>query len=206
MVSPPIKKANIQRASAQDRPLDSDVPSQADLAVQYQNNTAQLCTDHEKIIEKILEEEESLIASHRSQIDKVVEIVQSEMELLNQVDKPGSDVQKYVQDLDKYLLKKISVITSLRSQLLAFHTHLKTEEIMSNLYEKMRQEEESTQAESVPVQGAQGGGQYDSPFSHAIIMPQQMSTDQIIKGLKQQQCEDYELDSQECLDEHQVFD
>ena len=74
------------------------------------------------------------------------------MELLNQVDKPGSDVQKYVQDLDKYLLNKISVITSLRSQLLAFHTHLKTEEMMSNLYEKLRQEEESTQSESVPVQ------------------------------------------------------
>lgn len=117
--------------------------------MRYQNNTAQLCTDHEKIIEKILEEEESLISNHRTQIDKVVEIVQSEMELLNQVDKPGSDVQKYVQDLDKYLLSKISVITSLRTQLLAFHTHLKTEEMMSNLYEKMRQEEDSTQTESV---------------------------------------------------------
>ena len=148
-MSPPHPKPAFQQLSAREKALDSDVPSKLDLASRYQNNTAQLCTDHEKIIEKILEEEESLISNHRTQIDRVVEIVQSEMELLNQVDKPGSDVQKYVQDLDKYLLSKIAVITSLRTQLLAFHTHLKTEEMMSNLYEKMRQDEDSTQTESV---------------------------------------------------------
>ena len=61
-----------------------------------------------------MEEEESLVCNHRTQIDKVVEIVQGEMELLNQVDKPNSNVKKYVEELDKHLLNKISVITKLR--------------------------------------------------------------------------------------------
>lgn len=50
------------------------------------------------------------------------------MNLLAQVDKPGSDVEKYVQDLDRVLLGKMSMITSLREQLIAFHKHLKTEQ------------------------------------------------------------------------------
>jgi kinesin family protein 2/24 len=56
------------------------------------NDSDQLCRDHEKIIEQILEEEESLITNHRSHIDEVVSIVKEEMTLLNIVDKPGSDV------------------------------------------------------------------------------------------------------------------
>ena len=44
------------------------------------------------MIEQILEEEESLITTHRSHIDEIVSIVKDEMSLLNVVDKPGSDV------------------------------------------------------------------------------------------------------------------
>jgi len=36
------------------------------------------------------------------------------MGLLNVVDKPGSDVEQYVKDLDRVLLNKISIITKLR--------------------------------------------------------------------------------------------
>ena len=64
------------------------------------------------------------------------------MTLLNQVDKPGSDVQQYVADLDKHLLNKIGLIVKLREQLLNFHKHLKTEEKMSSLYERMRKDED----------------------------------------------------------------
>lgn len=58
------------------------------------------------------------------------------MNLLNVVDKPGSDVEKYVSDLDRELLRKISVISKLREQLLNFHKHLKTEEKMATLYQE----------------------------------------------------------------------
>jgi kinesin family protein 2/24 len=63
-----------------------------------------------------------------------VSIVKDEMGLLSIVDKPGSDVEQYVAELDRLLLNKISIISKLREQLLKFHKHLKTEEKMSALY------------------------------------------------------------------------
>ena len=56
------------------------------------------------------------------------------MVLLNDVDKPGSDVEEYVTNLDVILLSKIEMIQNMRNQLLNFHKHLKTEEQMSKLY------------------------------------------------------------------------
>ena len=58
------------------------------------------------------------------------------MTLLNEVDKPGSDVEVYAKGLDRVLLKKIKIITDLRERLLNFYSHLKTEEHMSKLYER----------------------------------------------------------------------
>lgn len=68
------------------------------------------------------------------------------MTLLNEVDKPGSDVETYARGLDAILLKKIKIITGLRERLLNFYSHLKTEEHMSRLYERnqeLAQNEES---------------------------------------------------------------
>jgi kinesin family protein 2/24 len=63
-----------------------------------------------------------------------VSIVKDEMCLLNVVDKPGSDVDQYVKELDRVLLNKMATIERLRDQLLNFHKNLKTEEKMSALY------------------------------------------------------------------------
>jgi len=56
------------------------------------------------------------------------------MALLNDVDKPGSDVENYVSNLDQLLVQKIQMIEDMRKSLINFHTHLKTEEAMSKLY------------------------------------------------------------------------
>ena len=77
-----------------------------------------------------------MIHSHRTHIDEVVGIVKEEMTLLNEVDKPGSDVEVYAKGLDKILLKKIQIISEIRERLLNFYSHLKTEEHMSKLYER----------------------------------------------------------------------
>lgn len=100
----------------------------------YGQNIDLLERDHESVIEKILEEEEKLILSHRQQIDEQASILKDEWSLITVVDKPGSDIVQYVEDLDKILLKKINSITKLREQLLNFHKNLKTEEEMSNLH------------------------------------------------------------------------
>lgn len=64
------------------------------------------------------------------------------MALLNEVDKPGSDVEQYVANLDKLLKQKISMITEMRKQLITFHTHLKTEEAMSKIYQEQQEQEQ----------------------------------------------------------------
>ncbi len=97
-----------------------------------------LCNDHEKIIEQILEEEEELINGHRKHIDDVVDLVKQEMVLLNDVDKPGSDVEAYVNNLDQILIQKMTMISEMREQLITFHKHLKTEEAMSKLYQQQQ--------------------------------------------------------------------
>ena len=102
---------------------------------EYGDDAEKLANEHEKLIEQILEEEEEIINNHRVHIDKVVDMVKEEMKILNEVDKPGSDVDTYVEQLDKMLLDKIHVIVDMRNQLLDFRKHLKTEECMSKLYQ-----------------------------------------------------------------------
>ena len=116
--------------------LDARVQTEVQLEQKYGDNVDDLCNDHEQLIEQILEEEEHLIHSHRTHIDEVVGIVKEEMTLLNEVDKPGSDVEVYAKGLDKILLKKIQIISEIRERLLNFYSHLKTEEHMSKLYER----------------------------------------------------------------------
>ena len=82
-----------------------------------------------------MEEEEELINGHIKHNDDLVDLVKNEMSLLNDVDNPGSDVESYVNHLDKLLLQKIDMIHSIRQNLIDFHTHLKTEVSMSKLYQ-----------------------------------------------------------------------
>lgn len=51
-----------------------------------------------------------MINGHRRHIDDVVDLVKQEMVLLNEVDKPGSDVEEYVNNLDAILLQKMEMI------------------------------------------------------------------------------------------------
>ena len=48
--------------------------------------------------------------------------------LLHEIDKPGSDVDEYVENLDAVLSHKMEIISILRSRLIGFKEHLKEEE------------------------------------------------------------------------------
>lgn len=59
------------------------------------------------------------------------------MMLLHEVDKPGSDVDYYVDTLDNILGEKINIIQNLKNKLKVFKTHLVEEEALSKkFYEK----------------------------------------------------------------------
>ena len=53
------------------------------------------------------------------------------MNLINEVDKPGSDIENYVVNLDKVLLDKVSRINDIRQRLKKFRIMLKDEEALS---------------------------------------------------------------------------
>jgi hypothetical protein len=60
-----------------------------------------------------------------------------EMMLVHEVDKPGSDVDEFVDNLDALLLHKMELINLLRTKLLTFKQHLKEEDMLSKrFYEK----------------------------------------------------------------------
>jgi kinesin family protein 2/24 len=73
----------------------------------YVNDSYLLGEEHEKLIEQILEDEEQLIFKHNSSCKESIQIVEKEMALLKDVDKPGSEVEQYVEKLDDILLMKI---------------------------------------------------------------------------------------------------
>lgn len=88
----------------------------------------------------ILEEEEEIIASHKQQIDEIVEMVKQEMQILQEVDKPGSDVESYASALDSILAQKMETISSLKSRVNEFQGHLKKEQILSKKFFEQQNE------------------------------------------------------------------
>ena len=58
------------------------------------------------------------------------------MVMLSDVDKPGSDIDKYVNSLDAILLHKMELIGVVRQRLIDFYTHIKMEENLQKLYQQ----------------------------------------------------------------------
>ena len=64
----------------------------------------------------------------------MVDIIKSDMGLLQNVEEPQSDIEVYVDKLDGILMRKMQHILSLRSKLANFYMHLKQEENLQKLY------------------------------------------------------------------------
>lgn len=98
------------------------------LALKDPADINRLSEEHEKLIDVILDEEDQLIESHKRHIDAVMELAKKEMALLQEVSKPGSDIDDYVKGLNAILDHKLEIISVLKSRLLGFAAHLKQEE------------------------------------------------------------------------------
>eukprot|EP00792_Barthelona_sp_PAP020_P007736 TRINITY_DN3159_c4_g1_i1.p1 TRINITY_DN3159_c4_g1~~TRINITY_DN3159_c4_g1_i1.p1 ORF type:complete len:710 (-),score=227.46 TRINITY_DN3159_c4_g1_i1:380-2374(-) len=102
--------------------------------------TDQLALTHKAIATEILDEQDNLIALHRQQVDIMMELMREEMILLNDVDRPGADVDNYVQNLNKILSQKAVVIRSLRDKVQSFQQRLTKEEELSRSFSSKRQQ------------------------------------------------------------------
>jgi kinesin family protein 2/24 len=90
--------------------------------------------EHEKLVGKILVEEEDLVGTHRKLIDDMVDLIKVQMGMLNEVDKPGSDVQQYIRDLESVLSQKEMQIANVKRKLKTFKSHLQAEEELSKQF------------------------------------------------------------------------
>ena len=102
--------------------------------------------DHDRLIKEILDEEEDLLKDHKSHIDSLVALVKEDCALLDTVEKPSSDVEQYIHQLDAVLLKKVDAITQLRKKVVSFYTNLEKEKQLIQLYHRADEQKEITEA------------------------------------------------------------
>jgi len=86
----------------------------------------------------ILEEEDELIAAHRTHIEETMDVVRQEMNLLAEVDQPGSAIDTYVGRLQGILQAKQQSIAALMRRLEGFTRNLQEEEELSRTAHKLR--------------------------------------------------------------------
>lgn len=96
-----------------------------------------LARQHDRLIGTILAEEEELITAHRQHIDTMVELIKEEMVHLNNVDRPGSDVDAYVAGLDRILQMKALKIGEIRERVDLFQEHLQQEDALSRKFQAL---------------------------------------------------------------------
>jgi kinesin family member 2/24 len=87
---------------------------------------------HDALIDVILSEEDAIIAEHRAHIERSMDVVKTEMEFLARVDKPGSAVDVYVDELDAILAERADDVARLRARVEHFRALLRQEEQLSS--------------------------------------------------------------------------
>lgn len=83
--------------------------------------------------ESLLEEEDNLIALHRRHIEETMEAVRKEMQLLAEVDQPGSAIDSYVDRLARILEFKSRGLIELQERLVSFKARLIREERLAKM-------------------------------------------------------------------------
>ncbi|GIL77939.1 hypothetical protein Vretifemale_7403 [Volvox reticuliferus] len=101
-------------------------------------SAAALAERHDELMDSILLEEENLVAFHRAKLEEDMETMRQEMALLQEVDKPGSEIDHYVEQMTALLNIKRQGIQELQAKLDAFKAKLREEEALSRTVHKIR--------------------------------------------------------------------
>ena len=114
---------------------DDYISKYSNYEIKNDDDYQQISMVHEELINNILKEEDDFISVHKKHIDEMVESIKDEMNYIHEVDKPGSDIEEYTNNLDKLLLKEIQTISQLRTRLNKFRIMLKDESALANLFD-----------------------------------------------------------------------
>ncbi|KAJ0989272.1 hypothetical protein J5N97_007628 [Dioscorea zingiberensis] len=72
----------------------------------------------------LLKEEDDLVFAHRRQVEETINIVREEMELLEEADQPGNQLDEYISRLNSILAQKAAGIVNLQARLAHFQRRL----------------------------------------------------------------------------------
>lgn len=87
---------------------------------------------HEKILNEIIKEEESCVITHKQHVDSMVEMLKIEMEEINNMQKPNSDIVSYIQRTKQIFTQQMQQIQFMNSKLDKFHQLLIEEDQLAN--------------------------------------------------------------------------
>jgi len=99
--------------------------------------------EHESLISDILLEEEELLEFHKRNLDMNIKDFEFENQLLNEVDAPGSDIDKYIGSLKELLRNKIHAVLELNDMLFKFENNLKKEKLLNERIHEIMKETEN---------------------------------------------------------------
>jgi hypothetical protein len=97
-------------------------------------------SEHESLISDILLEEEELLEFHKRNLDMNIKDFEFENQLLNEVDAPGSDIDKYIGSLKDLLRNKIHAVLELNDMLYKFENNLKKEKLLNERIHEIMKE------------------------------------------------------------------
>ena len=113
---------------------DNYISKYSNYKIKSDEEYQQISNIHEDLINTILKEEDDFITEHKNHIDNMVKSIKDEMNSIHEVEKPGSNIEEYTNNLDKLLSKEIETITKLKNRLNKFRILLKDESALANLF------------------------------------------------------------------------
>ena len=103
-----------------------------DSEMSSENNVDEIKKKHEKILNEIIKEEENCVMTHKQHVDSMVEMLKIEMEEINNMQKPNSDIVSYIQRTKQIFNQQIQQIQFMNSKLDQFHQLLIEEDQLAN--------------------------------------------------------------------------
>ena len=113
-------------------------------------------------------------------MDEVINVEKTEMALISEVDKSGSDIEEYVNNLDAMLLKKMMMIAAVRKKLVDFNAHLQLEKQLQGIYHKKQTELDEANDRDYDGDDFMFPSNYDRDSNSDDMYPQQDSEGMIM--------------------------
>ncbi|URE17991.1 kinesin motor domain containing protein [Musa troglodytarum] len=111
-------------------PVDSNMRIDSHVNQKYMHKGGVDDFGSDDALNALLQEEEDLIVAHRRQVEDTINIVTEEMNLLDEAEQPGNQLDEYVSRLNAILSKKAAGIVSLQAQLAHFCRRLAEQNVL----------------------------------------------------------------------------